>query len=54
MKLKADSKSLVRFVFLMYKVRSELEKNSGTQFDPEIAACMISIMDEDTEYKLHE
>ena len=35
-------------------VRSELVKNSGTQFDPEIAACMIAIMDEDTEYSMHE
>ena len=36
------------------KVRTELEKNSGTQFDPEIAKCMISIIDEDKEYTLHE
>ncbi len=36
------------------KVRSELEKNSGTQFDPKAAACMIEIIDEDKEYTLHE
>ena len=36
------------------KVRSELEKNRGTQFDPDIASYMIAIMDEDTEYELHE
>ena len=36
------------------KVRSELEKNSGTQFDPKVAECMISIIDEDKNYELHE
>ena len=36
------------------KVRSELEKNSGTQFDPKVAECMISIIDEDKSYELHE
>ena len=36
------------------KVRSEIEKNAGTQFDPEIAKCMLAIIDEDTEYTLHE
>lgn len=35
-------------------VRAELEKNIGTQFDPEVAKCMLEIMDEDTEYLLHE
>ncbi len=35
-------------------VRRELEKGSGTQFAPEIAAKMIEIIDADTEYKLHE
>jgi HD-GYP domain-containing protein (c-di-GMP phosphodiesterase class II) len=35
-------------------VRSEIEKNEGTQFDPEIAKHMIAIIDEDTEYVLHE
>ncbi len=36
------------------KVRSEIEKNMGTQFDPKVAECMMQIMDEDKEYKLHE
>ncbi|MBR4760966.1 MAG: HD-GYP domain-containing protein [Lachnospiraceae bacterium] len=36
------------------KVRSEIEKNAGTQFDPEVAKCMISIIESDVEYKLHE
>ena len=35
-------------------VRAEIEKNMGTQFDPEVAKCMIAVMDEDTEYVLHE
>ncbi len=36
------------------QVRSEIEKNSGTQFDPVIAECMIGIIDDDGEYELHE
>lgn len=35
-------------------VRNELVKFSGTQFDPEIAAKMIEIIDNDLEYHLHE
>lgn len=35
-------------------VREELEKNMGTQFDPEVAKCMIALIDGDTEYVLHE
>jgi putative two-component system response regulator len=35
-------------------VREELEKGSGTQFDPRFAAIMLEIINEDTEYKLHE
>ena len=35
-------------------VRSEIENNMGTQFDPEAAKCMLAIMDEDKEYRLHE
>ena len=36
------------------KVRSEIENNMGTQFDPEVAKCMLTIIDEDKEYMLHE
>ncbi|MBR4759469.1 MAG: HD-GYP domain-containing protein [Lachnospiraceae bacterium] len=36
------------------KVIDELRKNEGTQFDPSIAECMIGIIKEDTEYKMHE
>lgn len=35
-------------------VRAEIEKCSGTQFDPEVAKCMLAIMDEDKDYVLHE
>lgn len=35
------------------KVRSEIEKNSGTQFAPEIASLMLQMIDEDTEYAMH-
>ena len=36
------------------KVRSEIEKNIGTQFDPNIAKCMLAIIDNDVNYALHE
>ena len=35
-------------------VRAEIEANIGTQFDPNAAKCMLAIIDEDTEYVLHE
>ncbi|MBR3570370.1 MAG: HD-GYP domain-containing protein [Oscillibacter sp.] len=35
-------------------VRAEIERNAGTQFDPQVAKCMLEIMDEDAEYALHE
>ena len=35
-------------------VKSELEKGSGTQFDPRFAKIMLEIINEDVEYKLHE
>ena len=35
-------------------VRSEIEKNIGSQFDEMAAKCMLQIIDEDTEYVLHE
>lgn len=34
-------------------VREQIEKGKGTQFDPEVAACMLEIMEEDTDYFLH-
>ena len=36
------------------KVRSEIEKNMGTQFDPKVAECMLRIIGEDVSYELHE
>ena len=33
-------------------VRSEIEKNMGTQFDPEIARIMLEMIDEDREYMM--
>ncbi len=35
-------------------VKGELEKGSGTQFDPQFAAIMLEIIKEDVDYKLHE
>ena len=35
-------------------VREEIVKNSGTQFDPEVAKIMQHIIDMDTEYKMKE
>ena len=35
-------------------VRGEIEKNSGTQFDPNVAKCMLFIIDEDVNYEYHE
>lgn len=36
------------------EVRSEIENNKGTQFDPDVADCMLAIIDEDVNYELHE
>lgn len=35
-------------------VRDEIEKGKGSQFDPYFADVMIALIDEDTEYKMHE
>ncbi len=35
-------------------VRGEIEKGKGSQFDPEIADIMLTIIDEDKDYVLHE
>ena len=35
-------------------VRAEIERCSGTQFDPAIAAVMIKMIDDDTDYKMNE
>ncbi len=36
------------------KVRHELEKGMGTQFDPQIAKIMLDMMDEDPDYTMRE
>lgn len=43
-----------RNIMSQEKVREEIVKNKGIQFDPEIADKMIEIIDKDTEYELHE
>ena len=35
-------------------VREQIEKGKGSQFDPVYAGIMLEIIDEDTEYRLHE
>lgn len=35
-------------------VRAEIDKHSGTQFDPRVARAMLEIIDSDKNYKLHE
>ena len=35
-------------------VRSEIEKGMGSQFDEKFARIMLGMIDEDTEYKMHE
>jgi putative two-component system response regulator len=36
------------------QIRAEVERNSGTQFDPTMAHIMLNIIDEDKDYQLHE
>ena len=36
------------------KVRSEIEKGMGTQFDPRFAKIMLEMIDEDKEYSMRE
>ena len=35
-------------------VKEQIEKGKGTQFDPDIADIMISMIDEDKDYRMHE
>ena len=35
-------------------VRAEIERCSGSQFDPDIAAVMIKMIDDDTDYRMNE
>jgi len=36
------------------KVRAEIEKGRGTQFDPKFADIMVTMIDEDTNYMMRE
>ncbi len=36
------------------KVREQIEKGAGTQFDPEFARIMLKLIDRDTEYKMRQ
>lgn len=48
------SKRSYRDVLSQEVVRSEIENGKGSQFDPHFADVMLSMMDEDTEYRMHE
>lgn len=48
------SKRSYRDIIPQMKVREELEKGLGTQFDPEYAKIMIKLLDQDKEYKMRE
>ena len=43
-----------RNVLSQKKVRSEIEKGRGTQFDPDIANIMLDIIDEDSNYTMRQ
>ena len=43
-----------RALLTQAQIRAEIERNSGTQFDPTIAHIMLNIIDEDKDYQLHE
>lgn len=49
-----SSKRSYRDALAQSKVRDEVEKGKGTQFDPEFAEIMLSMIDEDTEYEMRE
>lgn len=48
------SRRSYRDVMSQDKVRSEIEKGMGTQFDPRFAKVMIEMIDEDTDYSMRE
>jgi len=48
------SKRSYRDVLPQRVVRMEIEKGSGTQFDPQFAQIMLSMIKEDTEYRMRE
>ena len=48
------SKRSYRDILPQAMARSEIEKGIGTQFDPVVAGFMLEMIDEDTEYQMHE
>ncbi|MDD6810740.1 MAG: response regulator [Lachnospiraceae bacterium] len=49
-----SSRRSYRDVLPQEKVRGEVEKGIGTQFDPVFAGIMLSMIDEDTDYQMRE
>ena len=49
-----SSRRSYRDILPQEKVREEIEKGKGTQFDPVIAGHILAMIDEDPEYKLRE
>lgn len=48
------SKRSYRDVMPQEKVRAEVERCLGSQFDPQIGALMLELIDEDVNYEMHE
>ena len=48
------SKRKYRDIMSQSTVRAELLRGRGTQFDPEIVDHMLAMINEDTEYQMHE
>ncbi len=48
------SRRSYRDVMPQDKVRSEIEKGMNTQFEPRFAKIMLQMIDEDTNYSMHE
>jgi len=49
-----SSRRSYRDVILQAKIREEMEKGAGTQFDPVFAEIMLAMIDEDTDYQMRE
>lgn len=43
-----------RGIYSQQKIREEITNGRGVQFDPYVANCMLELIDEDPEYKMHE
>ena len=48
------SRRSYRDVMSQDKVRSEIERGMGTQFDPRFAKLMLQMIDEDKDYSMRE